>query len=332
MESWYAPTATGNLPAVKQVLVIAPHPDDEIFGPGGTLKRFCAAGSSVQVCILTDGAGYALKEERSQVFSIRQQESCAASAALHIAQPIFLGLPDRGLAGCASLVSMIKKLLEQFQPQVVLAPSLWEIHPDHLAAARATVAALALQNATQSVSLPELWFYEVGAPLRTNFLVDITSVWTDKKAAMECFFSQNSVQNYTRHVEALNIYRTYSLPHQVSHAEAFFRLSLEELKDLLEKSKEVPGPFSGLQIQSVLSAAESQAEHLQTQLSAASIELSKLRGEYDKNQILQNKITELENKNIDLERQRQSLLGSSSWRITAPLRWVSEFYSKKRGH
>lgn len=38
-----------------KVLVIAPHPDDEVLGVGGTIARHNAQGDSVTVCIVTKG-------------------------------------------------------------------------------------------------------------------------------------------------------------------------------------------------------------------------------------------------------------------------------------
>ena len=41
----------------ERVLVIAPHPDDEVFGCGGMLAHHAAQGATVRVLVLTDGAG-----------------------------------------------------------------------------------------------------------------------------------------------------------------------------------------------------------------------------------------------------------------------------------
>ncbi|MGH6943228.1 MAG: PIG-L deacetylase family protein, partial [Geminicoccaceae bacterium] len=40
---------------MQRVLVIAPHPDDEVLGAGGTIARLCAAGSRVTVAVVTRG-------------------------------------------------------------------------------------------------------------------------------------------------------------------------------------------------------------------------------------------------------------------------------------
>jgi LmbE family N-acetylglucosaminyl deacetylase len=55
METWFLPTATSPLPPARSVLVLAPHPDDEVFGCGGCAALYARTGAAVQPHILTDG-------------------------------------------------------------------------------------------------------------------------------------------------------------------------------------------------------------------------------------------------------------------------------------
>jgi LmbE family N-acetylglucosaminyl deacetylase len=64
--------------------------------------------------------------------------------------------------------------------------------------------------------------YEVGVPLQPNQLLDITNFWPRKKAAMACFNSQLAIQRYDKHINGLNIYRSYTLPPNVQAAEAYY--------------------------------------------------------------------------------------------------------------
>ena len=40
----------------RALLAVLAHPDDESYGPGGTLARYAAEGFQVHVAIATDGA------------------------------------------------------------------------------------------------------------------------------------------------------------------------------------------------------------------------------------------------------------------------------------
>jgi len=94
-----------------RLLVIAPHPDDEILGAGGLMRRVHAAGGSVRVVYLTDGDGYRdgvkLEEHGKKPSSgdykdygrRRQHKALGALEALGLDEhdATFLRFPDGGL-------------------------------------------------------------------------------------------------------------------------------------------------------------------------------------------------------------------------------------------
>lgn len=217
MESDLIPyTASNGLPA-QSVLVLAPHPDDEVFGCGGTIASHARNGVPVHVVILTDGA-------RFGEVSVRADESRAAAKVLGYGEPEFWSLPDRGLGYSETLVQRILDCIADGKADLVYAPSPWEIHPDH----RQT-AWLAMEAVRRTGNAVRLAFYEVGAPLRPNVLLDITPFLDTKEAAMRCFESQLVQQDYLRHIRALNQYRTYTLPRDVLAAEAYWVVTANEL-------------------------------------------------------------------------------------------------------
>lgn len=204
------------LPA-RAVLVLAPHPDDEVFGCGGAIARHVRSGQPVCVVVLTDGALYADAE-------VRRQESLAAAQVLGYGVPEFWSFPDGGLRYCEELVLRLTDKIAQCGADLVYAPSPLEYHPDH----RQTQM-LAVEAVRRSAPNVRLAFYEVGAPLRPNVLLDITTLLETKEAAMRCFVSQLRQQSYADHIQALNRFRTYTLPKEVMAAEAFWLLSAREL-------------------------------------------------------------------------------------------------------
>ena len=205
------------LPA-RSVLVLAPHPDDEVFGCGGAIVQHVKNGHPVCVLILTDGALYAEPD-------VRQRESMAAAQILGYGTPEFWGFPDGGLQYSDALAQRLADRIAQLGADLVYAPSPWEVHPDH----RQTQM-LAVEAVRRCAADVRLAFYEVGVPLRPNALLDITTVGETKLAAMRCFASQLRHQSYTDHIQALNRFRTYTLPKEVLAAEAFWLLSARELE------------------------------------------------------------------------------------------------------
>jgi LmbE family N-acetylglucosaminyl deacetylase len=210
----------------KRVLVLAPHPDDEVFGCGGALAGLAARGAAIDVVLVTDGAAGGPDEtERRAIAARRAEESRAALALLGGGTVHHGGLPDRGLGARArELEDLVAAWLLRAGPDLVFAPSPVETHPDHRAVAIALLsiagrggadpAAAALARATVA-------FFEVSQPFRPNFLVDITPVLERKRAAVRAFASQAAERDYASFVDGLNAYRRMTLPGDVVAAEAY---------------------------------------------------------------------------------------------------------------
>jgi len=198
----------------RSVLVLAPHPDDEVFGCGGCAALYAASGIPVQALILTDGGLWGVPPKGTSVIEARQAESRRAAGILGCRPPVFGPYADRSLHCDAALVRLIVDHARACGADVLLAPSPWEVHPVHRAAAQAAIDAIG-----QLGGRATLVQYEVGAPLLPNALLDITPVWERKQQAMACFESQLAMQHYDRHVNALNVFRTYTLPASVLAAE-----------------------------------------------------------------------------------------------------------------
>jgi len=209
-------TPTLKISAYK-VLVLAPHPDDEIFGCAGAIASHLKNGASVSVHVLTEGSLQGVKD-------VRVQESVDAAGVLGYGQPVFWSEPDRSLIACDRLVTRLTNLLTEQQIDLLYAPSPWEIHPDHRQASW-----LAIEALRRTDGLCRIAFYEVGSALRPNVLLDITEYVDLKQKAMACFKSQMFFQPYAEQVSALNKFRTYTLPPTVKSAEAFLLLTYAEL-------------------------------------------------------------------------------------------------------
>lgn len=206
------------------ILVFAPHPDDEVFGCGGAIMCHVRQGVPVRVVIVSDGGYGVSDEDRPGYVFRRQNESITAAEVMGYGSPIFWDLRDRAVVYGEKLVCRIREAIEESGADLVYAPSVFEMHPDHRALGMAAVEAVRRIGKKVRLAL-----YEVGMPLRPNLLLDISDLAERKMAAMECFVSQNERQRYDLDIAALNRYRTYTLPPEVSAAEAYILLSAEEL-------------------------------------------------------------------------------------------------------
>ena len=209
-----------------RVLVLAPHPDDEIFGCGGAILRHVAAKHAVRVIIASDGEYRVEAAKQAAYGEQRREESRQAAAILGYGEPEFWGLPDRGIEYGELLVRRIQLVIETLNADLVYAPSIYEMHPDHRGLGMAALEAVRRHGGKLKLAM-----FEVGIPMmRPNLLLDISLQREQKQAAMACFASQLKEQPYDQHIAALNRFRTYTLPSSILAAEAFFVSMAEALE------------------------------------------------------------------------------------------------------
>lgn len=200
----------------RTALVVVAHPDDAEFGCGATIAAWAAEGWEITLVICTDGgsggpddATAVGPEDRRRISEIRKAEQRAAGEVLGLKEIVFLDYPDGQLEPNLSLRREIVRQIRRTRayrfvcqsPDRVWTPSyaIGRFHPDHLAAATASLAAVypAAQNAWD---FPELLaeglapskvkeLYVVGAP-HLNYAVDISATIEQKLAALRCHVSQ----------------------------------------------------------------------------------------------------------------------------------------------
>jgi LmbE family N-acetylglucosaminyl deacetylase len=120
----------------RSCLVLAPHPDDETLGCGGTIMRKLAAGAPVNVVIAADGR-YAYPSSDLSVdalVEIREEEARRACAILGLpaASITFLRFEDLRLADHRGLLrDRLFPIFDMIKPEEILVTSAIDNHPDH---------------------------------------------------------------------------------------------------------------------------------------------------------------------------------------------------------
>ena len=215
-----------SFPATRRALVLAPHPDDETIGCGGTVALLTAGGTTVTVAVATSGEMSVAGDGTSaDVAHRRRQQAADACRVLGTSKPIFLGLPDGGLmANREALSSRIGQLLGERRPGVVFAPWPLDAHPDHMALAVALADALDGRDC-------EVWAYEVWGALTPNRVVDVTSAWPTKEAALRCHAGSDAF-DLDSHL-ALGRWRSIFGLSGKGYAEAFLALEGAEFVELV---------------------------------------------------------------------------------------------------
>lgn len=121
---------TDSLAHLGKTLIVAPHPDDEVLGCGGTIARLADAGQEVHVAVVTRGYEPAFPE--ALIEQVRA-ELAEAHKILGVAQCHFLDLPAAALdtLPAAKLNAAIGGLVRELAPETLFLPFIGDIHVDH---------------------------------------------------------------------------------------------------------------------------------------------------------------------------------------------------------
>lgn len=210
-----------------RVLVVAPHPDDEVLGCGGLLAFHAERGDRVRVLVLSgapDGP--------------RAEESRAAARVLGVEDLRFLGLADGGLAREPELAERLASELTEFAPELVYAPCPTESHPDHRAAARAVLAAFPGEGVRERAA--RLLCYAINDPVPVGLLVDVSRWHARKLEALGCFASQLERQDLVAKAAAADRARTINVDDpSVEAAEGFVDPADPRLDAVMERLREL---------------------------------------------------------------------------------------------
>jgi N-acetylglucosamine malate deacetylase 1 len=211
------------------VLVVAPHPDDESIGVGGTLALHGIRGDRVTVAFLTSGELGMGNTPAYEASCIREGEAGHAAAVLGVGRLEFLRGRDWFLGDDpGDLVPRLVDLLREEVPGRLYLPHPNDWHPDHKAAIRIVVAALGELRVLGEPLDAELFGYEVWTPMSEwDHVEDVSEVIDVKLAAIACYVSQRSVFDYARAATGLAQYRG-ALAGRCDHAEVFSYIDIPE--------------------------------------------------------------------------------------------------------
>ena len=217
-----------DFPEGPKVLVLSPHPDDDVFGCGGALLRHVEMGHHIQIVYLCKGEKGVAGMNAAEATSLRKKEATEGARILGINQDslIFLNNPDNELSANQKNVAILKEIICDFSPNLIYLPSFLDNHTDHI-------------NTNKILQLVkpknfDICAYEVWTPLIPNRLIDISSNMEVKIQAMKAHQSQLKELNYLDGIIGLNQYRGCLYPkRKIKFAEAFVFANGEEYFKLM---------------------------------------------------------------------------------------------------
>ena len=221
------------------VLIIAPHRDDEILGVGGTILKRKAAGDKVTVCVVTSSKDCVLPEKTARYTEIVHKEMQEAHKYCGIDD--YIGLPFEPVVlekyPRAVVNRELLNVLLSVKPDEVYLPFWGDMQKDHRVT---TDAAMVVLRAKYNHPVRRIYAYEtlsetginlpnVNDAFIPNVYEDISDYIEGKKKALSCFVSQVQYFPDLRSLEAVDALAKYrGATINVKAAEAF--MLIREIK------------------------------------------------------------------------------------------------------
>lgn len=199
----------------RRLLAVFAHPDDEAFGPGGTLAKYALSGTDIRLLSATKGEEGNWQNEEGknspiEIHHTRAEELEKSCKILGIKELFFLGFRDGALGNNIyhKLAEKIMNHINDFNPQVVMTYERLGIsgHLDHIAVSMITTYAFLNSNQAQ-----KLYYYCMPKDARDKALdkyfvyfpegydqkvittrIDYAAHWENKVASMNCHQTQIS--------------------------------------------------------------------------------------------------------------------------------------------
>ena len=188
--------------SASSVVVISPHPDDDVIGMGGTMRLLADKGTNVFSVYITDGSSKIFKDRK--ISEVRQKEAVNALGVVRAKAGFFLKHKS-GKLSFLKIIEDIIEVLDVIRPKTLYVTSPFEKHSTHLKITSMTIKAVRqIKN-----YCPEFWGYSVWAGVlgvHKVKAVDISKVINIKKKAIRMHKSQLNYKDYTSGIIGRNRY------------------------------------------------------------------------------------------------------------------------------
>lgn len=190
---------------MKPLVCVFAHPDDEAFGPAGTIAKFAQERDVYVVCVTSGGAAKA--GDHKKLAATRERELLASAKILGVKGIDFLRFDDGDLCNNIyhKLADAVRSKLEKYRPDTIITFDINGIsgHLDHIAVALVTTYVFKKLTFIKTLlyycnierMLKKVRDYFIYIPpgrkrSETDLVVDTEAYWETKKKAMFAHKSQ----------------------------------------------------------------------------------------------------------------------------------------------
>lgn len=219
---------------LNNILVVAAHPDDELLGVGGTIRRLVNEGAIANAVILAEGitsrANRREEADMNQLVNLRMDAKKASEIVGYSSIELY-EFPDNRMDSIDLLdvIKVVSRCVEKYKPDIIFTHHHGDLNIDHRKTCEAVLTACRPSEnsivkwiyAFETPSSTE-WNYEYAEPFTPNFFVNITDTITSKIDGMACYESESAQMPHPRSEEALRALAGYrGASSGFAYAEAF---------------------------------------------------------------------------------------------------------------
>jgi len=200
---------------MKNVLVFAAHPDDELLGLGGTVRRLANEGATVRAVIMAEGiTSRSEKRDEADKSELADLQDDARKAAEIVGYKSidFCGLPDNRMDGLELLdvIKIVSKYIDKYQPDTIFTHHHGDLNIDHRITCEAVLTACRpvgdyLVKRIYAFETPSSteWNFNYQEPFTPNVYFDVTETLDAKVQGMACYRTESTSYPHPRSAEGL---------------------------------------------------------------------------------------------------------------------------------
>ena len=204
-----------------RILIIAPHPDDEVLGMGGTIKKL-SKKNDILLTVVSEGATAQYSDKK--MIKVRKISCEKSSKILGISKINFLEFPDMKLENISQLEinKELEKIISKFDPKVVYTSPNNDLNLDHKKVFESTL----VVTRPTSNNVKQVLAYELPGhkkiPFNSNIFEDITKEIKYKIQAFKMYKTEVMKFPHPRSIEAIeNLAIQRGVDAGLKRAEAF---------------------------------------------------------------------------------------------------------------
>lgn len=206
---------------MNRILVIAAHPDDELLGVGGTIRRLVNEGNECRALIIGEGitsrANTRIEADKEELIRLRNN-SIKASKIIGFQTIDFCSFPDNRLDS-VDLLDVIKTItyyVDKYNPDIIFTHHFGDLNIDHQIVCRSVLTAC---RPVEKCNVKKIYAFETPSSTEWNYAYeksfipnayfDVSETFDYKIKGMECYESESACFPHPRSSESLTALAKY---------------------------------------------------------------------------------------------------------------------------